>query len=77
MSAKWRWAGAGIALIGVAVMFFSIINSANEARENDIQLPTPELFLGKMEEIVGGGIIMFIGFAVIAIGRWLCRHSSM
>ena len=66
-----------MALAGVFYMYVISMNSANETIEAGRILPTPEQFWENIGDMIGGAIIMFIGFGIIAINQWSERRSSM
>ena len=76
MSLAVRTIGAVITLIGGISMYLISMNSANETIEAGKILPTSEQFWNNIEGMVGGGIVLFIGLAIISLGWWLCRRSS-
>jgi len=58
-------------------MYDTSMNSASETIEAGRILPTQEQFWQNIGDIIGGAIIMFIGFGIIAINQWSERRSSM
>ncbi|CAE6488046.1 hypothetical protein NUZ5A_20403 [Candidatus Nitrosotenuis uzonensis] len=75
MSGAFRWSGAIVAIIGGLIMFSTIYDFSEGTTKIPTELPTTDELEGKFLVIFGGGVVMFIGFGLIAIGRWLCNRN--
>lgn len=70
MSTIFKIIGIVISLAGALYMYSVSMNSVSATIEAGRILPTPQQFWENIEEMIGGAIIMFIGFGIITINQW-------
>jgi hypothetical protein len=75
LSTTFKIIGVVITLAGVLYMYDISMSSANATIEAGRILPTPQQFWENIEDMIGGVIIMFIGFGIISINQWNERRS--
>ncbi len=73
MSLAWRIVGAIIAIIGISMMYMTVFISETGISQignmTAVKIPTQADLNAKTPVLIGGAIVMFIGFGVIWFGR--------